>query len=68
MADTPTVTANGYCTNTTPVPGTTRTVNAKNTRPKFFHLHGRSYAECPCGRKVSLTERDNLRRHKPPQE
>ncbi|MER7870554.1 hypothetical protein GTY64_31590 [Streptomyces sp. SID8376] len=68
MADTPAVTANGYCTNTTPVPGTIRTVNAKSTGPKFFHLHGRRYGECPCGKEVSLTELDNLRRHKPPQE
>jgi hypothetical protein len=69
VADTPAVTANGYCSNTTPVPGTLRTVNAKNTGPKFFRLHGRRYAHCPCGREVSLTERDNLlRRHKPPQE
>ncbi|GAA2917607.1 hypothetical protein GCM10010478_16820 [Streptomyces erythrogriseus] len=68
MADTPAVTAHGYCTNATPVPGTIRTVNAKSTGPKFFHLHGRRYGECPCGKEVSLTERDNLRRHKPPQE
>ncbi|WP_437069912.1 hypothetical protein [Streptomyces sp. enrichment culture] len=46
----------------------TSTVNAKSTGPKFFHLHGRRYGECPCGMEVSLTELDNLRRHKPPQE
>jgi hypothetical protein len=68
VLDAPAVTANGYCTNTTPVPGTIRTVNAENTGPKFLHLHGRRYTQCPCGRAVSLTERDNLRRRKPPQE
>ncbi|MFF9171862.1 hypothetical protein ACF1AY_35840 [Streptomyces sp. NPDC014776] len=68
MADKPAVTADGYCTNTTPVPGTVRTVNAKNAGTKFLHLHGRRYGACPCGKDVSLTERDNLRRHKPPQE
>ncbi|MFF0794640.1 hypothetical protein [Streptomyces spiralis] len=68
MADTPAVTADSYCTNTAPVPGIVRTVNAKNTGPKFFHLHGRRYDACWCGKEVSLTERDNLRRHKPPQE
>ncbi|WP_455362332.1 hypothetical protein [Streptomyces sp. SYSU K21746] len=68
MPDTPTVTRNGYCTNTTPVTGTTRMVNASDTGPKFRHLHGRRYAQCPCGREVSLTDRGNLRRHKPPQE
>ncbi|MGW3152524.1 hypothetical protein ACWDG1_49860, partial [Streptomyces sp. NPDC001177] len=41
MAEQPAVTAHGYCTNTAPVPGTIRTVNAKNTGPKYFHLHGR---------------------------
>ncbi|MFJ4748879.1 hypothetical protein [Streptomyces albogriseolus] len=49
------------------MPGTIRTVNAKNSGPKFFHLHGRRYGKCPCGKEVSLTERGNLRRHKPPQ-
>lgn len=67
MPETPAVTATGHCTNTIPVPGTIRTVNAKNTGPKFFHLHGRRYGTCPCGKEVSLTERDKLRRHKPPQ-
>lgn len=67
MADKPAVTAHGYCTNTTPIPGTLRTVNAANTGAKFFHLHGRRYGACPCGKEVSLTERDKLRRHKPPQ-
>ncbi|MFF8848280.1 hypothetical protein ACF08N_37460 [Streptomyces sp. NPDC015127] len=68
MADTPAVTADGYCTNTTPVLCSIRTLNTKNTGPKFFRLHGRRYGECPCGREVSLTERDRLRRHKQPQE
>ncbi|MEU0853557.1 hypothetical protein ABZ387_37460 [Streptomyces flaveolus] len=67
MPETPAVTATGHCTNTIPVPGTIRTVNAKNTGPKFFRLHGRRYGTCPCGKEVSLTERDKLRRHKPPQ-
>ncbi|GAB2768119.1 hypothetical protein [Streptomyces bullii] len=67
-AEKPAVTDNGYCTNTAPVPGTIHTVNAKNTGAKFFRLHGRRYGECPCGKEVSLTERDMLRRHKPPQE
>ncbi|MEU6371261.1 hypothetical protein ABZ876_37695 [Streptomyces sp. NPDC046931] len=31
MADTAAVTADGICTNITPVPGTIRTINAKNT-------------------------------------
>jgi hypothetical protein len=43
--------ANGYCTNTTPVPGTIRTVNAKNTGPKFLHLHGRVTAQARAARK-----------------
>ncbi|MGW2651699.1 hypothetical protein ACWC2T_44240 [Streptomyces sp. NPDC001393] len=68
MADTPAVTPDGYCTNTTPVPGTARTVNASATGPKFFRLHGRRYAQCPCGREVSLTDRGTLRRHKQPKE
>ncbi|MGW2696080.1 hypothetical protein ACWC3Y_30470 [Streptomyces sp. NPDC001296] len=50
MADTPAVTADGFCTNTAPVPGTIRTVNAKNTGPKFFHLHGRRYVPVRQGR------------------
>ncbi|WP_427168767.1 hypothetical protein ACQF4J_46905 (plasmid) [Streptomyces sp. C1-1] len=68
MSDKPALTPDGYCTNTKPVPGTIRAVNAKNTGPKFFHLHGRRYADCPCGRRPSLTDRGNLRRHKPPKE
>ncbi|WP_405576099.1 hypothetical protein [Streptomyces sp. NBC_01092] len=69
MSVKPATTPDGYCTNTAPVPGTIRAVNAKNTGPKYFHLHGRSYAGCPCGRtSIGVTERDNLRRHKPPQE
>ncbi|MGW7365427.1 hypothetical protein ACWGI8_18785 [Streptomyces sp. NPDC054841] len=68
MPDTPAVTANGYCTNTTPAPGTLRTLNANAAGPKFFRLHGRRYADCPCGRAgIGLTERGNLHRHKPPQ-
>ncbi|WP_258564368.1 hypothetical protein [Streptomyces himalayensis] len=38
MTDTPAVTSDGYCTNTTPVPGTIRTVNAS--------LTGRSSSAC----------------------
>ncbi|MEU6261463.1 hypothetical protein [Streptomyces sp. NPDC047043] len=68
MSDKPAVTPDGYCTNKEPVPGTIRTINASATGPKFFHLHGRRYAECPCGKETSLTERCNLRRHKQPQE
>ncbi|MEJ8654942.1 hypothetical protein [Streptomyces sp. MS1.AVA.4] len=68
MADKPATTAHGYCTNTTPVPGTLHTINAKNTGPKFRHLHGRRYGKCPCGKEVTLTERNNLRPHKQPQE
>ncbi|MER5184805.1 hypothetical protein ABT009_42060 [Streptomyces sp. NPDC002896] len=68
MGDKPAVTPDGYCTNTEPVPGNTRTVNAHAAGPKFFRMHGRRYAQCPCGRETSLTERGNLRRHKPPKE
>lgn len=67
MADTPAVTVDGFCTNTAPIPRTVRTVNANNTGPKFFRLHVRRYGRCPCGREVSLTDRGNLRRHKPSQ-
>ncbi|MFD4588321.1 hypothetical protein [Streptomyces sp. NPDC058434] len=68
MADRPAATALGYCTNTAPVPGTLRTINAKDIGPKFRHLHGRRYGICPCGKEVTVTERGNLRRHKQPQE
>ncbi|MFE9024392.1 hypothetical protein ACFYNL_38410 [Streptomyces sp. NPDC007808] len=68
MSDKPAATPDGYCISTQPVPGTIRTVNAKNAGPKFFHLHGRRYGECSCGTEVSLTDRGNLRRHKQPQE
>ncbi|OIJ93237.1 hypothetical protein BIV25_25995 [Streptomyces sp. MUSC 14] len=68
MPDKPAATPDGYCNNSKPVSGTIRTLNAKRTGPKFFHLHGRRYGACPCGREVSLTDRGNLRRHKQPQE
>ncbi|MFJ5779330.1 hypothetical protein [Streptomyces sp. NPDC093094] len=66
MADQAAVTADGYCTHTAPQPGSIRTLSTQGTGPKFFRLHGRRYGTCPCGREMSLTERGNLRRHKPP--
>ncbi|MCX5336879.1 hypothetical protein [Streptomyces sp. NBC_00140] len=69
MSDKPTATPDGYCTNKEPVPGTIRTINASATGPKFFRLHGRRYAACPCGRtSIGVTDRNNLHRHKQPQE
>ncbi|MDG4857094.1 hypothetical protein P8605_02790 [Streptomyces sp. T-3] len=68
MSGKPAATPDGYCTNTEPVFGTTRQVNAHALGGKFFKMHGRRYADCPCGRRTSLTERGNLRRHKQPQE
>ncbi|WP_326757318.1 hypothetical protein OHB35_53305 [Streptomyces phaeochromogenes] len=68
MTDRPAMTPDGYCTNKKPVPGTLRTINASATGPKFFHLHGRRMAQCPCGRETSVTDPGNLRRHKQPQE
>ncbi|MFC8664003.1 hypothetical protein [Streptomyces sp. NPDC057199] len=68
MTDKPAKTSDGYCTNKKPVPGTLRTINASAKGPKFFHLHGRRKAQCPCGRETSVTDPGNLRRHKQPQE
>lgn len=68
MSDKPAATPDGYCTNKEPVAGTIRTINAFATGPKFFHLHGRRYAKCPCGKEASLTGRGSLRRHKQLQE
>ncbi|MGW5657183.1 hypothetical protein [Streptomyces humi] len=69
MANQPTVTADGYCTNRTPVQGTARTANTAGLGSKFSRLHGRSYADCPCGRKaIGLNGTGSLYRHKPPQE
>ncbi|MDQ0994818.1 hypothetical protein [Streptomyces sp. V3I7] len=60
--------SDGYCTNRAPVPGSVRTVNAYAAGPKFMRLHGRSLAQCTCGRKhLHLTGRGTLPRHKPPQ-
>ncbi|WP_122614494.1 hypothetical protein [Streptomyces sp. Tu 4128] len=67
MPDTePGVTPDGWCTNTQPVSGTTRQYNGAALGGKFFKTHLRRYADCPCGSSSSLTERGNLRRHKPP--
>ncbi|MEU9736490.1 hypothetical protein [Streptomyces sp. NPDC048002] len=63
----PAVTPDGYCANTQPVPGTTKQVNGHALGPKFLKMHGRRYADCPCGRRPSLTDRGRLRRHKPPE-
>lgn len=68
MSEKPAVTPDGYCANTKPVPGTTERVNGHALGGKFVKMHGRRYAECLCGRRSSLTEQGNLRRHKPPQE
>jgi hypothetical protein len=68
MSDKPAVTPDGYCTNTKPVPGTIEQVNGHALGGKFFKMHGRRYADCPCGRRPSVTDRGNLRRHKPPKE
>ncbi|MEV7892223.1 hypothetical protein ACWD3I_48690 [Streptomyces sp. NPDC002817] len=57
MSEKPAVTADGYCTNTKPVPGTTGQVNGHALGGKFVKMHGR---------RPSLTDRGNLRRHKPP--
>ncbi|MGW5209511.1 hypothetical protein ACWEQ5_33540 [Streptomyces griseoincarnatus] len=51
MADTPAVTAHGYCTNTTPVPGTIRTVNAKSTGPKSSTCTAAATANARAARK-----------------
>ncbi|MER6691127.1 hypothetical protein [Streptomyces minutiscleroticus] len=70
MADTaPAVAANGYCTNTAPVPGSVRSTNTTALGSKFARLNNRPYADCPCGRTgVGVTARGKLHRHKPPQE
>ncbi|MER6186849.1 hypothetical protein [Streptomyces sp. NPDC001652] len=68
MSEKPAVTADGYGTNTKPVPGTTGQVNGHALGGKFVTMHGRRYADCPCGRRPSLTDRGNLRRHKPPKQ
>ncbi|MFE1840752.1 hypothetical protein [Streptomyces sviceus] len=68
MSGKPGVTPDGYCTNKKPVPGTTGQVNGHALGGKFFKMHGHRYADCPCGRRPSLTDGGNLRRHKPPKE
>ncbi len=66
MSDKPPVLANGFCSNTTPIPGTAARINGHALGGKFFKMHGRRYATCPCGRLPALTERGNLRPHKQP--
>ncbi|WP_282108151.1 hypothetical protein [Streptomyces liliiviolaceus] len=39
----------------------TEQVNGRSLSGKFFNMHGRRYADCPCGRRPSLTDRGNLR-------
>lgn len=68
MSEKPALTPDGYCTNKEPITGTIRTINATATGPKYMHLNGRRMAGCPCGRETSITDRGNLRRHKPPKE
>ncbi|WP_199550135.1 hypothetical protein [Streptomyces sp. N35] len=66
MSDKPAVLPNGFCSNKTPVPGTARQVNAHSLGAKFSRMHGRRYADCPCGKSPALTERGKLRPHKQP--
>ncbi|GGV52320.1 hypothetical protein [Streptomyces spectabilis] len=68
MTDAPAVDYRGYCTNTTPVPGTTERVNGHALGGKFFKMHGRRYASCLCGKRIGVTAQGNLSRHKPPKQ
>ncbi|WP_406347019.1 hypothetical protein [Streptomyces sp. NBC_00648] len=66
MSDKPAATPDGFCSNTKPLTGTVRTINATKAGPKFFHLRGRRMAQCPCGKVTALTDRGLLRRHRQP--
>ncbi|MFJ5779729.1 hypothetical protein [Streptomyces sp. NPDC093094] len=50
MADHPASAADGHHPHTVLEPGSIRTLNTRNSGPKFFHLHGRRYGTRPCGR------------------
>ncbi|GAA2470898.1 hypothetical protein ACFPFX_32865 [Streptomyces mauvecolor] len=50
-----------FCTGRRPEPGTVFTFTAKDTRPKFYRLHGRRMGLCPaCHRIVPVLTRGSL--------